>query len=509
MASILEQLKIAFSSSTCHPYFFFFLLVVLVLKLATRAKIKTSFNLPPSPKKLPIIGNLHQLGTLPYHSFRALSQKYGSLMLLQLGQTQALVVSSADVVREMMKTHDLAFSNRPKLRASEILLYGGNDIGFSSYGESWKQKRKICILQLLSPKRVQSLSLIREQGVAELVNKIHQASLSDASSVNLSELLMETIENIVSKCALGHKYANSRVKELARRVMTQLGVVTVGDHFPLLGWVDFLTGQIQEFKTTFRALDAFFDLVIADHKRMQRETNHCSTEKDFVDILIQLQEDGMLDLELTNDDIKTILLDMFVAGTETIASALEWTITELMKNPMKLKKVQEEVRKIVGHKSKVEEDDISQMNYMKCVVKEALRLHPPAPLLIPRETLPHLKLRGYDIPAKTRVYVNAWAIHRDPELWERPEEFIPERHENCHVNFKGQDFQFIPFGFGRRACPGMVFGLSFVEHVLANLLYRFNWKLPATATDIDMSERYGLVTSKKVSLHLKPISFSI
>ncbi|BAT92956.1 Cytochrome P450 [Vigna angularis] len=510
MASIewpQEQLTIAFLSSTCYPYFLFFLLAVAVLKLARRSKNKASFNLPPSPRKLPIIGNLHQIGTLPYRSFSSLSQKYGSLMWLQLGQTQTLVISSADLVREIMQNHDLTFSNRPKITAARYILYGGNDIGFSSYGESWKLKRKICSLKLLSAKRVQSFRLIREQEVAELVKKIGKATLTEEFSVNLSELLLEVSDNIICKCALGQKYNSSRVKELARRLMIQLAADTVGDYFPLLSWVDFLTGKIQEFKAIFEAFDIFLDELIEEHKKVQREADHRSTENDFVDILIQYQKNAMPDSELTNDDIKSILMDMFSAGSDTTASTLEWTMAELMRNPTKLKKAQEEVRKIVGNKSKVEENDINQMDYMKCVVKETLRLHPAAPLLAPRETSSTLKLRGYDIPPKTLVYVNAWGIQRDPEIWERPEEFIPERHANNHVPLKGQ---FIPFGFGRRACPGMTFGLVNVEYTLANLLYWFNWKLPtshSSAQDIDMTETYGLITSIKVPLHVKPLPF--
>jgi len=308
MASIEWPHTIAFLSSTCYPYFLFFLLSIAVLKLTRRSKNKASFNLPPSPTKLPIIGNLHQIGTLPYRSFSSLSKKHGSLMWLQLGQTQTLVISSADLVREIMQTHDLAFSNRPKTAATRYILYGGNDIDFSSYGESWKLKRKICSLELLSAKRVHSFGLIREQEVAELVKKIGKASLRDASSVNLSELILEVSDSIICKCALGQKYSNSRVKELARRLMIQLAVHTVGDHFPLLSWVDFLTGRIQEFKAIFEAFDTLLDELIEEHKKVQSEADHCPTEKGFVDILIQHQKNAMPDSELTDNDIKTILL---------------------------------------------------------------------------------------------------------------------------------------------------------------------------------------------------------
>ncbi|KAK7389139.1 hypothetical protein VNO78_23971 [Psophocarpus tetragonolobus] len=142
-----------------------------------------------------------------------------------------------------------------------------------------------------------------------------------------------------------------------------------------------------------------------------------------------------------------------------------------------MKKVQEEVRKVVGHKSNVEENDVTKMHYLKCVVKETLRLHPPATLLAPRKTISSVKVKEYDIPAESMVYINAWAIHRDPKFWESPEEFLPERFESSEVEFNGQHFQFIPFGFGRRS-PGMNFGIAFVEYVLASLLYWFDLKVP-------------------------------
>lgn len=199
---------------------------------------------------------------------------------------------------------------------------------------------------------------------------------------------------------------------------------------------------------------------------------------------------------------------MFAGASDTTSTLLEWTFAELMKNPSTMKKAQEEIRRVVGHKLKVDENDMNQMNCLKCVVKEALRLHPPAPLLTPRETLSDVKVKGFDIPSKTRVFVNAWAIQRDPEFWNRPEEFIPERfEEQPEIDYKGQDLQFIPFGSGRRGCAGITFGLASTEFVLANLLYWFDWKLPKIGVimqDIDMSEIYGITVCKKVPLHLEP-----
>lgn len=211
--------------------------------------------------------------------------------------------------------------------------------------------------------------------------------------------------------------------------------------------------------------------------------------------------------------------DMFVGGTDTTATALEWTITELIRNPRVMKRAQEEVRSVVrAGKLNIETNDLVHMDYLKCVIKEALRLHPPLPLLLPRETSESVKWRGYDIPAKTRVFVNAWAIQRDPEIWDRPEEFLPERFVNNPFDCKGQDFQFIPFGAGRRGCPGMSFALVTLEYVIANLLYWFDWKLPDAAArargefeeviDLDVSEGFGLTAYKKFPLHAVPIFYS-
>lgn len=201
---------------------------------------------------------------------------------------------------------------------------------------------------------------------------------------------------------------------------------------------------------------------------------------------------------------------MFVGGTDSTSTTMEWAMAELVKHPSTMKKAQEEVRRVVGKKLKVEASDTNQMEYLKCVIKESLRLHAPAPLLVHRETSSSVKMGGYEIPAKTRVFANAWAIQRDPKLWDNPEEFIPERFYNNPVNFMGEDFHYIPFGAGRRGCPGTLFGVTSAEGVVANLLYWFDWKLPGDTVgeDLDMTETFGLTVFKKIPLYLVPVMYS-
>ena len=197
-----------------------------------------------------------------------------------------------------------------------------------------------------------------------------------------------------------------------------------------------------------------------------------------------------------------------MAGTETSSTVLEWLMAELIKNPRVMKRAQEEVRRVVSKKLKIDVNDISKMNYLKCILKETVRLHPPVPLLLPRETLTSVNIGGYDIPPNTRVVTNAWAIQMDPKVWERPEEFLPERFEGNSADFKGQDFEFIPFGGGRRGCPGLTFGVASVEYVAANILYWFDWKLPGDnvkGEDLDMSEVNGVTVTKKIPLYLLPV----
>ncbi|GMN52136.1 hypothetical protein TIFTF001_021289 [Ficus carica] len=296
--------------------FILLLLTSLFLLFIHNKSSHGKLDLPPSPPRFPIIGNLHQLGKFPHRSLRALSEKYGPLMLLNLGQVPTVIVSSPDLVAEIVNTHDVVFSSRPKSTATEVLLYGNNDVAFAPYGEYWRQMRRICVVELLSLKRVQSFQFVREEETEGLLRRVHKACLSDETTVNLSQMLSDTLNNIISKCILGQSYkaedgSLSKLGVLTRKTSEELMAFGVGDFFPSLKWVDVVRGFVARLRSTFREFDALNNRVIQEHKTMKKNiasnSGIGSEEKDFVDVLLRLQEDGKLDFELTQDQIKAVI----------------------------------------------------------------------------------------------------------------------------------------------------------------------------------------------------------
>ncbi|KAJ1689014.1 hypothetical protein LUZ63_013169 [Rhynchospora breviuscula] len=226
-------------------------------------------------------------------------------------------------------------------------------------------------------------------------------------------------------------------------------------------------------------------------------------EYDFVDVLLNLQERDDLEEPITMDHIKGVILDVFIAGTDTSSTTITWVMAELIKHPEVMEKVQAEIRHAVSENTKLEEKSLS---YLKLVIKETLRMHPPGPLLSLRLCTKSCQIHGYTIPSGTRLVVNVWALGRNPEYWNDPDNFIPERFETSSMDFKGQNFEFLPFGSGRRICPGIKFGLAVVEETLTSLLLHFDWKLPNSMKpeDLDMTETFGVVAAKKDPLYLIP-----
>ncbi|KAF6134607.1 hypothetical protein GIB67_025722 [Kingdonia uniflora] len=475
-------------------------LVILVLYIFYFFKLNgnrsRNLNLPPSPPKLPIIGNLHQLGDHPHRSFRDLSRKYGPMMLLHLGHAKTLIVSSPDIAREITTTHDTVFASRPFLTAARMFMYGCTDLTFAPYGDYWKQVKKVYAQELFSVNKVNSFRHIREEEMALMIEKISSSCLLQTPA-DLTSLIRNAANNLTCRCGIGIKRdGNSRFGEVAKEVVIELGAFAYGDIFPSLRWMDVLTGFRR--RKLFKKVDSYLKQLIQDRVNQSKADEE---EKDILDHLLQAQKDNKLGI----DNIKALLINVFLGGDDA-ATTSEWAIAELFNKPSAMKKAQEEVRRVVGAKAKVHEEDIHQMEYLKLVVKETLRLHAPSPLLLPRYTSVGANVKGYDIPPNTTVLINVWAFQTDPEMWDNPEEFIPERFSNGGFDYKSsQNYQYLPFGSGRRSCPAISFALAIIEPVLANLLFHFDWKLPSDLKEFDMTEEFGSFVTKKTPIQLVPV----
>ncbi|XP_054816444.1 cytochrome P450 71D10-like [Prosopis cineraria] len=484
----------------------FFFIVILKRSLTSKKSIKT---LPPGPSKLPIIGNLHQLvGSLPHHAMRDLANKYGSFIHLQLGELSHVVVSSPEIAREIMKTHDTTFANRPALVAT-TLISNNTDIAFSPYGNYWRQLRKICTLELLSAKRVQTFRTIREEEVSALVKDISE---HEGSVINLSEKLYELTNFVTAQAAFGAKTKNvEQILLLMKRTLELASGFSVADLFPSLKFLQVITGIKAKINGVNEELDLMVRNIINDHEEKKNRSGHIGKTEDLVDVLLRIQKENNLEFPLTDRNIKAIIADVFLGGTETSASTVEWSMSELLRNPNKMKKAQEEVRRLFGSKGYVDESEFCHLKYVSAVIKETLRLHPPLPLLLPRENSEGCEINGYELPPKTRVIINGWAIGRNPKYWHEAERFEPERFLNASVdyNFKGTEFEYLPFGSGRRICPGVSFATVLVEIMLCNLLYHFDWKLPdgLEHEKLDMTENSGPTVRRKNDLCLIPITY--
>ncbi|CAI0378853.1 unnamed protein product [Linum tenue] len=465
---------------------------------------------PPGPTKLPIIGNLHNLagGSLPHHRLRDLANRYGGVMGLQLGQVPHLVITSAEAAREVMKTHDVVFAQRPKMLAAEILSYNFTDIAFAPYGAYWRQLRKICVLELLSAKRVKSFGSIREEEVSNAATRIADSA---GREFNFSRMLFSLTHAITARVAFGKKYnGQDEFIQLVEDITRAGGGFSLADLYPSVKLLQVVSGMRSTLLRLRGETDRMLGSIIADHRsKGSKEDSAAGEVDDLVDVLLKLQGNGEPDFPLTDDNIKAVIFDIFIAGSDTSSTTLEWAMSEMVKNHRVLYEAQAEVRKVFGPKGEVDETLLHELHYMRLVIKETLRLHAPVPLLLPRENNEDCEIDGFLVKANTKVIVNVWAMGRDPKYWKEPEEFRPERFIDSSIDYKGSDFEFLPFGAGRRMCPGMVFGMANVELPLAKFLYHFDWELAGgiKAGDLDMEESFGATLTRKNDLKLIPIPY--
>ncbi|EOY19785.1 Cytochrome P450, putative [Theobroma cacao] len=495
--------------------------VILALPILILFFLRKHRHKPPGPLGLPFIGNLLQLTSspAPHIYLWKLSQKYGPLMRLQLGLRPTLVFSSAKMAKAILQTHDLDFCSRPRFLGQHKLSYNALDLAFSPYNSYWREIRKICIVHLFNRNRVLLYHPIREDEISHMIEKISKSS-DDLKPINLSQLLMYVTSTITCRIAFSKRYDDegnerSRFCGLLNETQAMLGSFFVSDFLPFMSWVDRLSGLLDRLEKNFKDFDRFYQELINEHLDPNRSK---PKQEDIIDVLLQIRKDRAFQVDLTFDHIKAVLMtksitlcnffpfmqNMFVGGTDTSAVMVIWAMTFLLKNPRSMKKVQEEVRNLIGNNGFVNADDIQGLPYLKAVIKETFRLQPAAPLLLSRETIRKCDIGGHEIPAKTLVIVNAWAIGRDPEARENPKEFYPARFIGSSIDYKGLDFELIPFGAGRRGCPGLHMGIATVELALANLLYKFDWEMPVgmNKDDLDFDVIPGVVMHKKNALCL-------
>uniref|UniRef100_A0A0E0D3F7 Uncharacterized protein n=1 Tax=Oryza meridionalis TaxID=40149 RepID=A0A0E0D3F7_9ORYZ len=469
----------------------------LLLGLIKRKGSRRGYNLPPGPTPWP----------------------YGELMLLRFGSFPVVVGSSVAMARLVLKTHDAVFIDRPRTASGKHTTYGYADITWSPYGAYWRQARRICVTELFSARRVASFEHIRADEVRALVRGLFAAASSgrDGGAVHLNRDHLSTLSmNVITRMVLGKRFFGegadaaegpvstlSEFKWMMDELLLLNGVLNVGDWIPSVDWMD-LQGYVRRMKKVGKMFDAFMEHVLDEHSERRRREGEAFVARDMVDVLMDLADDPSLEIKLGRVGVKAFTQDLIAGGTESSSVTVEWALSELLKNPAIFATATDELDIVVGRGRWVTKKDIPNLPYLEAIMKETMRMHPIVPLLIPRVARDGAAVAGYDIPKGARVLINVWTIGRDPELLDAAEEFMPERFIGSRIDVKGQDFELLPFGSGRRMCPGYNLGLKVMQLSLANLLHWFAWRLPEgmEKEELSMDEVFGLSTMRKYPLQV-------
>ncbi|XP_047948773.1 6,7,8-trihydroxycoumarin synthase-like [Salvia hispanica] len=478
------------------------LAILVIFLLSLHKSLRRTPRRPPGPKGLPFIGNIHQIyNSKPHIWLTELSYKYGPLIYLKFCRLPVVVISSADAAKKALKHNNVTFAGCPYTSASLRLTYNNSNIATSSYSDYWRKMRKMVVHHLFAPHKLRSYRPIRHDEISSMISRISsKADLSEA--INLGDIMSSFNCNVVCRVAFGKKLDSrswTKLERLFSRLWRVIFETFLADCV-MFGFINKLLGSAKRVDKIFEEMDSFYQQLIDEHLHPNRPD---SMTNDILHRLIQLREDHSSEVQIDWNHVKAILMDVLIAGTDTTGASLTWVMTALMKNLNAMEKVQEEIRSVVREKRLVHEDDIENLPYLKAVVKETLRLYPIVPL-VPKETIKACIIDGYEIREKTFVWVNIWAIGRDPEYWENADEFIPERFLNTSIDFRGQEFGFIPFGSGRRVCVGASLAVANMEVALANLLYSFDWETPPER-EIDTKASTGFLLHKKNPLYLQPI----
>ncbi|KAL1824948.1 hypothetical protein ACET3Z_011726 [Daucus carota] len=459
---------------------------------------KTQHKPPPGPPGLPLIGHFHMLGKLPHRTLYKLSQKYGPIMSIRLGPVPTVIVSSPAAAELFFKTHDSVFASRPTSQAADYLFYGTKGIGFTKYGAYWRNARKFCTLELLNAEKVKSMAGMRREDMMLLVESLKQAAAA-SEVVDISDKACHLIEAMTCRMLFG-KSRDEKIdlSAIVHHMAEDLGAFNISDYIPFLRPLN-LQGLTRRFKVTSEAVDKILETIIDDHEK-DAANGYKKNDRDFVDIILASKMDPVgtheqLARNIDRSHIKAIVLDLIFGAIDASPTAIEWTMSELIRHPRVMKRLQEEIKNITEDCEFVEESHLSNLEYLDMVIKESMRLHPVTPIIAPHESMEDIVIDGYHIPKKSRIIVNSWALGQDPRFWsENVQEFVPERFEGSNIDLLGQSFHILPFSSGRRGCPGKHWGLLTIKLVVAQLVHSFDWELPLGISphELPMDEGFGL-----------------
>ncbi|BBG96212.1 hypothetical protein Prudu_004954 [Prunus dulcis] len=458
------------------------LLLLIFIFLAYKLYQRLRFKLPPGPLPWPVVGNLYHIKPVRFRCYAEWAQVYGPIISVWIGSTLNIVVSSSELAKEVLKEHDQKLADRHRNRSSARFSKDGQDLIWADYGPTMLRSGRCALL---------SFSLQRGLKLSDPLGKMRK----NGESLLVKKYLGRVAFNNITRLAFGKRFVNSQ-DEMDEQGQEFKAVVSNGvkigaslsmaAHIPWLRWMFPL--EEKAFAQHGARRDRLTRAIMEEHTQARPKSG--GAKQHFVDALLTLKDK----YDLSEDTIIGLLWDMITAGTDTIAISVEWAMAELIKNPRVQKKAQEELDRVIGFERVMTEDDFSNLPYLQCVAKEALRLHPPTPLMLPHRANANVKIGGYDIPKGASVHVNVWAVARDPAVWKDPHEFRPERFLEEDVDMKGHDFRLLPFGAGRRVCPGAQLSVNLVVSMLGHLLHHFNWA-PAEGMnpkEIDMSEIQGL-----------------
>ncbi|XP_065854567.1 iridoid oxidase-like [Euphorbia lathyris] len=506
-------------SNNINSWFASFTFLFLITFFLVLKKRQSTKQQPPGPPGWPLIGNIFDLGSNPHRSLYELRFKYGDLLWLRLGWNNTLVIQTAKAAEQLFKNHDASFCDRKIPQSSTAHNYYKGSITVGRYNSYWRILRRLVTLGLVTKKQIQETVTIRQKCIDDMIQYIHEDSATaqhrgELGEIELSKYVFTMTFNLMGNLVLSRDLVNSKSKEgndffhAMDKAMELGGKANFADFFPFLKRLDaqrIKKDMEKHLGRTLSIIEKFVMERIEDRKLMKERES-----KDLLDTFLEYNESGDGGREehetISTHNMLIVIVETFFGGTETTTSTTEWVMTELFQNPESMRKVKDELNRVVGLKRKVAESDIDHLPYLHAVIKESMRLHPVAPLLIPRNAIEDTNFMGYIIPKDTEIYVNTWAIGRDPDAWEDPLSFKPERFLGSNIQYRGKNFELLPFGAGRRICVGYPLAHQILHLTVASLLHYFDWEIDSKsiADAMDMSERSGITVRKLIPLKAIP-----